>query len=376
MSPQLDFSDAVYYHADRFPPDNLNYEMLFQAVGNARAALGRYDQMLKTLHDSEILLAPLRRQEAIASSRMEGTISTIDELLRVEAEDDFDDATDPTRHRTEAIEVYLYHRAMREAQASIEKGHPLSAWLIRSSHRILLSFGRGASKTPGEFKTHPNYLYDETTRRVRFVPIEPEQLPQAFEKLESWISRSDIEPLIQAAIAHAEFEALHPFNDGNGRIGRMIIPLMMWQRDLISVPHFYISRALENRRDEYIQRMRNISRSDAWTEWCLFFLEALCDQVDQNLRISAQIMHLYEEMKIRFREVLASQWLMQALDFMFANPIFRNSRFVESSGIPKPTARRMTRLLAQSGLLRTVIPASGRRPAMYAFEPLLEIVRI
>ena len=134
MSPQLDFSDAVFYHTGRFPPGNLNYEALFQAVGNARAALGRYDQMLKTLHDSEILLAPLRRQEAIASSRMEGTISTIDELLRVEAEDDLDDATDPTRHRTEAIEVFLYHRAMREAQASIEKGHPLSAWLIRSGN--------------------------------------------------------------------------------------------------------------------------------------------------------------------------------------------------------------------------------------------------
>lgn len=376
MSSELDFSDAVYYHADQFPPNNLNYERLFQAVGNARAALGRYDQMLKTLHDSEILLAPLRRQEAITSSRMEGTISTIDELLRVEAEDDFNDTTDLTRHRTEAIEVYLYHRAMREAQASIEKGHPLSAWLIRSSHRILLSFGRGASKTPGEFKTNPNYLYDETSRRVRFVPIDPGHLPQAFEQLEAWISRSDIEPLIQAAIAHVEFEALHPFNDGNGRIGRMIIPLMLWQRELISVPHLYISRALEDRREEYIQRMRNVSRSDEWTEWCLFFLEALCIQIDQNLRVSAQILELYEEMKIRFREVLSSQWLMQALDFMFANPMFRNSRFVKFSGIPKPTARRMTRLLAENDLLRTVIPASGRRPAMYAFEPLLEIVRI
>ncbi|MFQ5564952.1 MAG: Fic family protein, partial [Paracoccaceae bacterium] len=116
--------------------------------------------------------------------------------------------------------------------------------------------------------------------------------------------------------------------------------------------------------------------SDEWTEWCLFFLEALCIQIDQNLRVSAQILELYEEMKIRFREVLSSQWLMQALDFMFANPMFRNSRFVKFSGIPKPTARRMTRLLAENDLLRTVIPASGRRPAMYAFEPLLEIVRI
>lgn len=372
----LDFSDAVRYHYGQFPPPNVDHAALLPAVGDARAALGRYDQMLRTLHNSEILLAPLQRQEAVTSSRMEGTISNVDELLRIEADDDMDGATDPLRHRSEAIEVFLYQRALRYAQAAVKEGQPISGWLLRQSHGILLGFGRGAGKGPGEFKTMPNYLYDEVSRRVRFVPIDPETLPAAMSDLDRWIARADVEPTLQAAIAHVEFEALHPFNDGNGRIGRMIIPLMLWRRGLLAAPHLYISQTLESRRDLYVHHMREVSRSGAWTQWCQFFLESLCLQVERNLDISDRIRTLYEDMKGQFREVLASQWTIQALDYMFANPIFRNSRFVERSGIPAPSARRVTKLLVERGLLTTREPASGRRPALYAFEPLMKIVRV
>ncbi|MEN2977184.1 Fic/DOC family N-terminal domain-containing protein [Tistrella bauzanensis] len=149
-----DLSDAVDYHYDRFPPTIRDYGVLNKPIAQASAALARYDQMLKGMRSSEILLAPMRSQEAVISSRMEGTISTLDEVLRLEAEQEDEGDGDVThaKARSEAIEVWLYSRAMKQAQAQMKDGVPLSNWLIRSSHQILLNFGRGAHLSPGVFK--------------------------------------------------------------------------------------------------------------------------------------------------------------------------------------------------------------------------------
>lgn len=372
---ELDFQDAVHYHYDQFPPDSIDFSKLMDPLSSASAALARYDQMLKNMHNSEILLAPLRRQEAVVSSRMEGTVSTLDEVLRYEADKMDENGTVGSRHRSEAIEVYLYHSAMRHAQAMMEDGFPISDFLIRSIHKILLGYGRGASQSPGEYKSEKNYIVDRSRRKVLFVPISPERLVDGMEKLLSFIEDVRWEKLIRTALAHVEFEAIHPFKDGNGRLGRMLITLMLWKQDVLSDPHFYISGYLEEHRDEYVERMKNVSQSGAWTEWCIFFLHALEDQSYKNLKISEEIRNLYDEMKDVFRETLSSQWRAAALDFIFSQPIFRNNRFTNKSGIPRPTAARFTRVLVQKELLTTIEPASGRRPALYAFEPLLRLVR-
>lgn len=375
LSRELNFDNAVNYHYGEFPPQDLDYNQLVRPLGSASAALARYDQMLQNMHNSEFLLAPLRRQEAVISSRMEGTISTLDEVLRYEADQNESGENTSQQVRSEAIEVYLYHRAMQRAQAALEDGAPISDWMIRSAHSSLLGFGRGADKSPGEYKNEQNYLVDRSRRNVLFTPISPEQLGGGMDNLFSFIENQEWEELIQAALAHIEFEALHPFKDGNGRIGRMLIPLMLWNQGIISAPNFYISGYLEDNKEEYIERMREVSRSGAWTEWCAFFLRALDEQAHANLRITQEIKTLYEAMKDVFRDVLSSQWSTTALDFIFAQPVFRNNRFTNRSGIPRPTAARFARLLVDAGLLRTLEPPSGRRPALYAFEPLLELVR-
>lgn len=371
----LDLSGAVDYHYDAFPPPELAYGKLIRPLASASAALARYDQMLKGMHNSEILLAPLRSQEAVVSSRMEGTISTLDEVLRYEAEEEGDGQDVEGHYRSEAVEVALYARAMKMAQRNIKDGAPISDWLIRSAHSILLSFGRGAHMSPGAYKTDQNYLADRARRKVLFIPIRPERLQDSMEKLFSFINNNDEEILIRTAIAHLEFEAIHPFKDGNGRIGRMLIPLMLWKAKAISEPYFYMSGYLEERRDEYIDRMREVSASGQWTEWVIFFLEALEAQAQQNLQKAEEIRNLYEDMKTKFREILSSQWSVAALDFMFTRPIFRNNIFTSRSGIPTATAHRFVRTLTEHGLLQTLSPAAGRRPALYAFEPLLQKVR-
>jgi Fic family protein len=371
----LDLSGAVDYHYDAFPPPTLEYGKLIKPLASASAALARYDQMLKGMHNSEILLAPLRSQEAVVSSRMEGTISTLDEVLRYEAEEEGDGENPAGHYRSEAVEVALYARAMKMVQHKIKEGAPISDWLIRSAHQILLSFGRGAHMSPGSYKTDQNYLADRARRKVLFIPVSPERLQDAMEELFRYIDSSDEEILIRTAVSHLEFEAIHPFKDGNGRIGRMLIPLMLWKAGAISEPYFYMSGYLEERRDDYIDKMREVSASGHWTNWVVFFLEALEAQAQQNLQKAEEIRGLYEDMKTKFREILSSQWSLAALDFMFTRPIFRNNVFTSRSGIPIATAHRFVRTLTERGLLNTLSPAAGRRPALYAFEPLLQMVR-
>ena len=374
---ELDFNDAVDYHYDQFPPDKIDANRIIMPLASAASALARYDQMLKGMHNSEILLAPLRSQEAVVSSRMEGTVSTLDEILRYEAEQEesADSPNDHDHYRSETIEVHLYSRALTYAQKSIEQGAPLSSFLIRSAHKVLLGFGRGARLSPGEFKTEQNYLADRAKKKVLFIPMRPEQLTDGMEKLFSFIEDESQQILLRTAIAHLEFEALHPFKDGNGRIGRMLITLMLWKHGAISAPHFYISSYFEERRDEYIDRMREVSKTGAWTDWIIFFLEAMEEQAKQNLIVAEKIRDLYDTLKNEFPQILSSQWSTAALDFLFSRPVFRNSNFTQKSGIPTAAAHRMTRILAERGMLYTIVPASGRRSALYSFEPLLALVR-
>tara|TARA_R110002050_G_scaffold269917_2_gene412737 strand:- start:283654 stop:284775 length:1122 start_codon:yes stop_codon:yes gene_type:complete len=372
---ELNLEDAVDYHYGQFPPKNLNYSNFVDSLIKATDAIARYDQMLKNMHNSEILLAPLRNQEAVISSRMEGTVSTMDEILKYEADHE-SETTDATNVRSEIIETILYQRALKTAQGAMEDGRPLTQSFIKAIHQRLLSFGRGASKSPGEFKTEQNYLADRSKKKILFVPIRPEQLQSGLDTLFDYIDSSSHPALIKAAMTHIEFEALHPFKDGNGRIGRMLITLMLWQSGTISAPHFYVSGYFEENKDQYIDTMRRVSESGDWNEWCSFFLEAIEQQAIKNLSIAENIRALYEEMKQVFSDTLSSKWSMVALDFVFTNPVFRNNKFTSNSSIPPASAARFTRIMLDEGIIRTVEEASGRRPALYSFEPLMNLVRV
>ena len=367
--------NAVNYHYDKFPPKHLDYGQFVEPLIKATDAVARYDQMLKNMHNSETLLAPLRNQEAVISSRMEGTISTMDEILKYEADHDAE-TPDTAKVRSEVIETILYQRALRAAQKAMADGYPLSQYLIKGIHQRLLSFGRGASKSPGQFKTEQNYLADKLKKKILFIPISPEKLQEGLDKLFQYIDQSTQPALVKTGIAHIEFEALHPFKDGNGCIGRMLITLMLWSLGTISAPHFYISGYLEDNKDLYIDTMRKVSEHGDWESWCYFFLGAVEQQAIRNLSIAEDIRTLYEEMKSVFSDALSSKWSLNALDFVFTNPVFRNNKFTTKSGIPTASAARFTRVLLEKNLILTFEEASGRRPALYSFEPLMKLVRV
>ncbi len=375
LLPELNFENAVDYHYAQFPPAILDYDAIIEPLVRATDAVARYDQMLKNMHNSAIFLIPLRNQEAVISSRMEGTVSTMDEILRYEADYGEDD-NKKANVRLEIIETILYQRSLKAAQKSIEDGHQISPWLTKAIHQKLLSLGRGASKSPGKFKNEQNFIGDKTKKNIVFIPISPEKLDEGMERLFKYIKESSHPALVKIALSHIEFEALHPFKDGNGRIGRMLITLLMWASDVISAPHFYISSYLEEKKDVYIDTMRKVSKNGDWTKWIVFFLNAVEKQAIRNLNITENIHGLYEEMKTEFQVALASKWSVNALDFMFTNPVFRNNKFTSSSGIPTATAARFTRVLVDQNLLVKIEEPSGRKPALYRFEPLMQLVRV
>ena len=370
----VDLSQAVNYHYGAFPPRTFDTGRVLGPLLEATDALARYDQMLKGMPNSEILLAPLRGQEALASSRMEGTFSTLEEVLELESELE-PDLSAADEHRSEAVETYLYSRALRLARQALEDGQPLSQALIRQTHQVLLSFSRGQTKNPGQFKTEQNYIGARGTPYVSFIPISPEQLESGLDQLLDFTRDERWTTLLRVALGHVEFEALHPFKDGNGRVGRMLVTLLLWRLGAISAPHFYISRFFEEHKADYIETMRAVSARGAWEEWCVFFLRAVKEQARQNLQVAEATRHLYEEMKGSFAALLKSAHAVTALDFVFRHPVFHNSRFTQQAGIPPHTAARFVRLLLAADLLVPVRPAAGRRAAIYRFEPLLALVR-
>lgn len=274
------------------------------------------------------------------------------------------------------METILYQRALKNAQSALEDGYEFSINFIRQMHQQLLFWGRGSIKSPGEFKREQNYLADKAKRKIQFVPISPEKLMEGLENLFMFIGKSPEPPLIKTAIMHLEFEALHPFQDGNGRIGRMLITLLLWRSGILSYPHFYISGYFEDNKDTYIEAMREVSKTGNWNEWIKFFLIAVEKQAILNLQIAENIRNLYENLKQEFSEILSSKWNLTILDFIFTYPVFRSNKFVHNTGIPSASAATIIKKLVEKGFLFLKEEAAGRRAALYSFEPLMKLVRV
>ena len=361
---------AVRYRDGRFPPERLDWQALIPLIGPAAAAVARYDGMLAAVPNPEILLAPLATREAVLSSRIEGTQATMGEVLEYEAGRD---APSPER-RADIHEVLDYRAAMRQAEDML-LDLPLSQRVVREAHRTLLSGVRGEGKAPGAYRRAPNGIGPPgcAIEEARFVPIDAHRLDDAMSAWERYLHRDAPDRLVQLAVLHAEFEALHPFLDGNGRLGRMLVPLFLWQHDLIARPAFYISAHFEARRDAYYDGLLAVSRDDDWTGWCRFFLEAVRSQAEDNLARTRAVLELYEDMKLRVPRLTRSRYAIRALDWVFQRPVFSGAGFAAEAGISPSTARRFLGQLSEGGVLAPVMGGQGRRAAIFAFPALLEI---
>ncbi|WP_292420037.1 Fic family protein [Methanoregula sp.] len=340
-------------------------------IGKANAALARYDGLLQGIINPEILLSPLTIREAVLSSRIEGTQASLEEVLQFEA----DQAHKITpEKRLDIQEIINYRSAMRVAVEDLGR-RPICANMIRDLHRILLTSVRGRDREPGEIRRIQNYIapYGTPIERATFIPPPPNLVPDALTNWENYLHSEERDPLVQLAVLKAQFELIHPFRDGNGRIGRMLVPIILYNKKILSTPMFYISAYLEAHRDEYYDNLLAVSRDNDWNGWIGFFLQALIEQATENNQKATAIIELYEKMKKEVPEATHSQYAVQAIDTLFSRPIFKSADFIAESKIPKPSAHRILKGLTEADILTVSREGKGKSPTIYRFSRLIAI---
>ncbi len=353
------------------PPSDLNWEALVTWLGNAQAALARYDGVLQGLVNPQILLSPLAKREAVLSSRIEGTQASLDDVLKFEA----DPIEDKTEKYADIQEILNYDQAMIAAVAEL-KSRPLSLNLFRKMHFVLMDSVRGWNKGRGEFRTTQNYIAPPgiPIEQAIYVPPEPMAVPKLLDNFEKYIHQEERDQLVQLALVHAQFELIHPFLDGNGRVGRLLIPLFLYEKKLIFFPAFFMSAYLEAHRDEYYHRLEAISKENDFQGWVIFFLKAISEQAREDTAKAKAIQTLYEEMKEQVVTLTRSQFAIQVIDTLFRRPIFSAPKFQAQSKIPKPSVARILNALEKGRVIKVLQKGRGKRPTIYAFPKLIKLV--
>jgi len=362
----------VHYRLGNFPPKKVDWEPLIPLLGPANAAVARYDGTLAAVVNPSVMMSPLTTQEAVLSSRIEGTQATMAEVLEYEAKGGEGDLS--PQKVGDIKEILNYRRALRRAKELL-KNLPLCLRVVREAHSILLEGVRGEGKAPGTLRKTPNWIGPPgcTIENATYIPIGADKLSDALKAWEQYIHNDAPDRLVQMAVLHAEFEALHPFLDGNGRLGRMVIPLFMQQVGLIHSPMFYISSFLETNREEYYERLLAISRDGNWTGWCRFFLQAVKTQAEDNLVKTTQILDLYNSLKKQIALITRSPYAMHALDWIFSTPIFKSTDFGVKTDIPSATARRILSVLQKERIIDILTEPAGQKASVLVFSQLLNI---
>lgn len=365
--------ESTYIPAE-FPPKDLPLESFIRRIGEANRGIALFEGILRSLPNPDILLAPLTTNEAVLSSRIEGTQATFEDVLQEEAGIKPKGISDSERE--DRKEVLNYKKALLYGAEEVER-RPLSLSLIKDLHRILLTDVRGQNRLLGEFRRTQNWIGTPGTPldKARFIPPDPIILPEHLEYWEAFLKKDDFpDKIVQLGLLHAQFEILHPFEDGNGRVGRLIMPLFLYWKSLISKPSFYLSEYFERNRTEYYDRLLMVTKNGDWAGWIEFFLEAVIEQAQENITKAQKLLNLYMEMKDKFIKATKSQYAIPALDTFFKQPVIDTTTFIKLVGTPKRTGILLLNKLLDSSLISLRSSSKGSVPAIYELEDIYTII--
>ena len=349
--------------------DKVNPMIFINDLIKANTKIGIYNTLLnQSKINKRLLIAPIALQEAVLSTKIEGTQVTVDDVL--ESRVDEKAATEDVQ------EVFNYADALLSGKALLDR-LPISTRLIKELHKKLLEGNvRGSNRSPGEFRKIQNFIGPEgcTVKTASFVPPEPQFVEEYISNLESYINYplDELDPLVKIAIIHAQFETIHPFLDGNGRIGRILIPLYLYKEGLVDEPNFFLSETLEKDKHKYY-RLLNDTREEAnWNEWIKFFLESSIKQADKNIQLINDINNLYYRDLERIKQIINTSAITDILDVMFEMPIFNAKLISEKTGINITTIRRYLNLLES---VKIIFSDNKARNKKYYYYDLLELIR-
>ena len=352
---------------DPLPPATAYGSGIWKRLSEADLAVGQLSGMGRMLADPHLLVGPFLRREAVLSSRMEGTVTNLEQLLLFEA------APAAQPQPADITEVSNYVVAMGYGLERLND-LPFSLRLIRELHEHLLRDVRGQDKRPGEFRVSQNYIssYERGVSEDRYVPPPVEQMTQALNEFERFIHEpTDLPFLIQLALIHYQFEAIHPFADGNGRIGRLMLSLLMCDRGYLPQPSLYLSAFFERHIDEYIDHLLKVSQTGAWEEWIGFFLEAVAEEANEAIRRSRDLLDLQQAFRGKLQTPRGSALSLELIDCLFEAPVVTMGTVRNRLGVTPRTAQlHIDRLVAAAILVET----TGRsRNRVYFAPAIMEI---
>ncbi len=351
------------------PRRPLSLEPYMTLIESASRLIGELSGLGRNLPDPNLLISPFARREAVASSRIEGTVTSLDELFAYEVGVGSD-------ARSDTREVHNYIRALNHGLQRLET-LPISSRLIRELHEVLLAGvakTRGGRIVPGEFKAEQNWIGARLIENARFVPPPPQQAEEAMHALERYIhdDGNALPLIVRLALIHYQFETIHPFPDGNGRVGRLLIPLMLCESGAMSQPLLYLSPYFEGRYDDYIDKMFAVSRSGEWEAWIAFFLQGVEVSCRNAIAKARAVLSLQAEYHNRIRTVRSSALLANLVDGLFITPATTTPLVVNTLNVSYNSAKNNIKRLTDLGIL---VPVETRwRPKLFLAQEIINTI--
>lgn len=360
---------TIQYHKPKdLPIDELSLDLnkFGENLIKAEYALGVLEGSQKKLQNPTLLIAPLTAKEAAVSSRIEGTQSTVSDVFLYEA-------GGKPKH-PDTAEVINYRKSMNAAISVLRQGRSLSIHMLKSLHQILLT-GVRHKGTPGKFRDKAIWIgekFGDPIEKAIHIPPEAHMVNDYIDNLFAYIEKSKDSPLIKAGVIHYQFEAIHPFEDGNGRIGRLLIPLILYEKQKISSPILYISGYFEKNREAYIDALHRVDEGGNYEDWLNFFFYCVAEQIKETQSIIGSIYGLYDGIRNEIKGS-KSPYIFPFIDFLFKSPIFSTKQVKESINcFSRITVRSLIEAFQKKG--KVVELTKYKREKLYGFTPLLRIL--
>jgi len=353
------------------PPDarTLDLASLQTILAEANQAVGRLDGMTSAFPDLNLFLYSYVRKEAVLSSQIEGTQSSLSDLLL------YENAETPGVPLDDVQEVSNYVAALNHGLKRLRGGFPLSLRLIREIHEVLLAKGRGSHAQPGEFRKSQNWIGGTRPGNAAYVPPPPEYVMDCLGDLEAFLhtDENSLPLLIRAGLAHAQFESIHPFLDGNGRVGRLLITFMLTEKQILREPVLYLSLFFKKHRHLYYDRLNGTRNEDGWREWLDFFLQGVRDTANQAVQTAVEIDKLFRVDKETIGQLgRGAPSALAIYQLAQANPIFSIKHAARDSKLSFQTTSAAVERLTKNGILQE---SSGkRRDRLFVYVKYLQVL--
>jgi Fic family protein len=352
------------------PSPAIRYDEEIQSLlSKADRSLARLDGITTVLPNPDLFIAMYVKKEALLSSQIEGTQASLEGVLEFEAD------LIPKENLDEIKEVINYVKALNYGMGRL-KELPMSLRLIKEIHKILLEETRGAHRNPGQFRRSQNWIGPPgfPLSDAIFVPPPPDQVMPAMGELEKFLHQeSNIPPLVKIGLIHAQFETIHPFLDGNGRIGRLLITFYLFWKEILSKPLLYLSFYLKKKRPEYYDLLMKVRIDGAWEEWITFFLKGISETSEEAAKSAREIIQLKEKLMAElYKSSIASIYAVRLIDLLFEIPLISTKEIIDKLKISKETANELVKKFEKIGILKEI--TGKQRYKKYSFKRYIEII--